>query len=323
MVRKPTVTANCFTGCNRKSYMGSTVYYIHEKKLQCHTLFFVEVKPAHTSEFIKASFEDQLDNFSVQCFSVVTDNASNMKHAYELMVEADNEIDSDEEEDNVLNQWKPIELKVEGWIGCSAHQLQLVVNEGYSELKGYHRVQNILIKAKSISSLSLKSTHFAYLLSRKIPKSFETRWNSYFRLYEHIVKYFGDITEALRKVNETNLIISLPQKEFLTLIVNVMDYFNDATNILQQEATPTSNCLIPVIDSLENALLQANREHPAINAMCERLLSSLQRWFSFLLNSEIYLAATALDPHMKLSFTDNQNEENFFFLFFKCSEASY
>ena len=37
------------------------------------------------------------------------------------------------------------------------------------------------------------------------------------------------------------------------LIVNVMDYFSEATNIIQQEATATSNCLIPVIDSLENA----------------------------------------------------------------------
>ena len=114
-------------------------------------------------------------------------------------------------------------------------------------------------------------------------------------------------------MNENNLIISTPQKEILELIVSVMSYFNEATNILQQEATPTSNSLIPVIDSLENALLQIDRANPAINALCERLLSSLRRRFSYLLNSEIYLTATALDPQIKLSFTDNK--EGKFFIF--------
>lgn len=187
-VHKPTMTVDFWTGCNGKSYLGSTVHYVHEKKLKSHTIFFVEVKPPHTSENIKAHFEDQLDNFNIRCFLVVTDNASNMKHAFELMVEADEDSacdESDEEQYCDLDRWAPIELKIEGWIGCSAHQLQLVVNEGYSELKGYHRIQNILSKAKLISSLSRKSSHFSYLLSRKVPKPCETRWNSYFRLYKH------------------------------------------------------------------------------------------------------------------------------------------
>ena len=81
---------------------------------------------------------------------------------------------------------------------------------------------------------------------------------------------------------------SRPQKEVLMLIVNVMDYYSEATNILQQEATPTSNRLISVIDSLENVLLQTNRENSALNALCERLLSSLQTRFDYLLNSKIY-----------------------------------
>ena len=141
-----------------------------------------------------------------------------MKHAFELMVETDEDSagdENDEEQYCDLDQWAPIELQIEGWIGFSAHQLQLVVNEGYSELKGYHRVQNILSKAKLILGLSRKSSHFSYLLFRKVPKPCETRWNLYFCLYKHIVKYFTDINQALLKVNENNLIISTPQKEIL------------------------------------------------------------------------------------------------------------
>lgn len=60
-----------------------------------------------------------------------------------------------------------------------------------------------------------------------------------------------------------------------------MSYFVQATDILQRENTPTSSRVIPVIDSLENAL---NRSRAAINALCER--NSLQQRFSYLLDSE-------------------------------------
>ncbi len=100
-----------------------------------------------------------------------------------------------------------------------------------------------------------------------------------------------------------------------------MDFFSEATNILQREENPTSNRLIPVIDSLENALLQTNRDNPAINAFCERLLTSLRRRFDYLLHSEIYQAATALDPRIKISFTDSQKEGKVF-LFLRMKSKS-
>ena len=75
---------------------------------------------------------------------VVTDNAANMKHAFELMTEPEDVVDAsagdsdDVSEGNLEQCWKTNQLKIEGWLGCSAHQLQLVVNEGYAELKSYH-----------------------------------------------------------------------------------------------------------------------------------------------------------------------------------------
>ena len=302
---KPSVTVDFWTGCNGKSFMGSTVHYIHLKVLKSHAFFFVEVGPPHTSENVKDHFEDQLDKYSLKCFRTVTDNAANMKHAFELIADASELTESNEDEPE--NIWKPIQLKVEGWLGCSAHQLQLVVNDGYKELRGYHRIQNILTKAKGIATLSHKSSHFAYSLTHRIPVPCETRWNSYFRLYEHIVKHHDNITEALNSNDRQELIISRPQIELLNLVVNIMDYFSEATNILQQENNATSNRLIPVIDSLENAMLQTNRDNPAINAFCERLLTSLRERFDYLLTSELYQASTVLDPRIKLSFTDSDN----------------
>ena len=119
----------------------------------------------------------------------------------------------DDDDDDPGSLWRPKKLAVEGWIGCSAHQLQLVVNDGYKELRGYHRVQNILGKAKAISALSHRSSHFAYALSHKIPVPCDTRWNSFFKLYEHVVKYFEDINKGLESIKRNDLIISRAQKE--------------------------------------------------------------------------------------------------------------
>ena len=63
------------------------------------------------------------------------------------------------------------------------------------------------------------------------------------------------------------------------------------------------------MDLLENALIQTKKEsadYAAVNALCECLLTGLKGLFQYLLSSAIHQAATALDPRVKLSFTDHQ-----------------
>ena len=59
------------------------------------------MKPPHSSEVIKDNFEIQLDNYGISCFQVVTDNASDMRHAFELVMEAE-----DDDHDRVENLMK-------------------------------------------------------------------------------------------------------------------------------------------------------------------------------------------------------------------------
>ena len=325
---KPTVTVDFWSGRDNRSFMGCTVHYVHEKQLKHSMLFFKEVPPPHTSENIKIHFEDEIDRCEVHCFQVVTDNAANMKRAFQVLRDEsdDDTIDgatqettriwqpeySDELE--CLEEWTVHELRYDGWIGCAAHQLQLVVHDGYRELTLYRRVQAAFNKAKAICSLSRKSSHFAYALSTRIPVANDTRWSSHFRLHEHLLDNMEDINRALasEKINRPALIFSRSDKEHLSLVVDVMQYFAQATDILQGEKMSTCNRVIPVIDSLENALLCIDRSNPAINALCERLVTSLQQRFSYLLESSIHQVATLLDPSIKLSFTDHSDERKFF-----------
>lgn len=319
-VDKPSVTVDFWTGCDTRSFMGCTIHFVHKEQLRSHVLFFVEVPPPHTAENIKHRFEDELENHGLSCFKVITDNAANMKCAFEINHNEAGSLnesvdEQDDEEGNPLSQWTQCELKIEGWLGCAAHKLQLVVNDGYKELKGYRRIQSVFAKAKAVASLSHRSSHFAYSLSVKIPMPCETRWNSYLHLHEHIVKHFDQINSALQAANRSDLIISTLQRDMLSHVVDVMQYFAEATNILQGEKFPTSNKVIPVVDSLENALLDCRRDTACINALCESLLTSLRRRFKYLLHSPIHQAATALDPSIKLSFTDHDHRENKVFVF--------
>ena len=69
--------------------------------------------------------------------------------------------------------------------------------------------------------------------------------------------------------------------ELLSLVVDVMQYISEATNNLQCQGFPTLNHVIPIVDSLKNALLQARRENAAINALHECFLTSLERRFEY------------------------------------------
>ena len=71
------------------------------------------------------------------------------------------------------------------------------------------------------------------------------------------------------------MVLSITDKENLTNVVHVMQYFAEATDLLQAEKYPTSCSVIPVIDSLENALLSIDRELAAVNVLCEALSNGL------------------------------------------------
>ena len=321
---KPTVTADFWTARDGRNFLGCTIHFITEAgSLKNSLLFFKEVPPPHTSINVRNRFEDELDRVKVLCFLVVTDNAANMKSAFTMELDdefpcptGNNESDTDSEDENTatLSQWTSQPLShFEGWIGCAAHQLQLVVHDGYKELLNYRRVQAAFKKAKAICTLSRQSSHFRYALQEKrIPTANETRWNSYLRMHKYILRHVDLINTALVSCNHLTLTITTTDKENLQGVVDVLEYFAEGTDILQRENEPTSCRVIPVVDSLENAINSVPRDNTAINALCEALKNSLEKHFRYLLDSTVHQASTALDPRIKLTFTNNHTEGKFF-----------
>lgn len=69
-----------------------------------------------------------------------------------------------------------------------------------------------------------------------------------------MLNHYESINKALEDKQKTALVITTTDRENLSNVVKVMSYFAEATDILQRDKKPTSNRVIPVVDSLENAL---------------------------------------------------------------------
>ena len=79
--------------------------------------FFKEVPPPHTSVYVRNNFEDQLDHLNVTSFVVVIDNTANMKCAFHMA--ADDNDDTPEFDDSSSDMHEDDEDKfvesLEGW----------------------------------------------------------------------------------------------------------------------------------------------------------------------------------------------------------------
>ena len=88
----------------------------------------------------------------------------------------------------------------------AAHLIQLVVNSGLKEGFIYSRFLKLIAKCKKIAGLDKWSNRFSHL-SKRISQTAEVRWNSYCSMIKGIIFQIEDIDDALKILNETELLI--------------------------------------------------------------------------------------------------------------------
>ena len=81
---KPSLTIDCWTGQNRKSYIASNVHFYlkSESKLKSGLIFIKELPPFHTAENIRNMFKDLRREIKLKYFLIATYNAINMNKAF-------------------------------------------------------------------------------------------------------------------------------------------------------------------------------------------------------------------------------------------------
>lgn len=123
--------------------------------------YVISLIGSHTGERIYDKFNDVLTSYAIggKVTYIVTDNASNMKAAFNVRMPGvdDHETDVVEGDDEDLwcdNQDTSVELIKEERISCFAHTLQLVVRDGLKEAQS---INSALAKATKLSTFLHKS----------------------------------------------------------------------------------------------------------------------------------------------------------------------
>lgn len=325
------LTTDIWTDRRSHSFLAVTAHVFTNGCTKSVLLSFKSFKGSHTGQKIADALETIIAEFGVQTKirAVVTDNASNMRKALSVLIEAQ-EVSLNDDGDFVddASLWEDTSsTEIDAVVGdnvehiaCFAHSLQLVVRDG---LTCVNSARSLLAKCCKMANLLHQSALFrssfeaAMGPGKIIPSSNETRWNSTFRQLQVIEQIeHAKLSSFLRDADHENLVLTVKEFGQLQELVNILAPFAEATDLTQGDKTITISCVIPTILSLsrklECFLLQPSSFTPLLKTLLQGIRDRFAGIFTLLsishpnikrshcndlhFDSNLFLMASALDP---------------------------
>ena len=229
--------------------------------------------------------------------------------------------DLHEEDQLIMNE--AIEQHTTERLACYAYSLQLCVKDGLNQLK---TTESLLAKCSKLANLTHQSALFRgtfeskFGKGRSIPKTNTTRWNSMYVQLSSIIRL--DLVSLSDLLKRERSILTQREMAMLRELVEILQSFAEATDLLQGDSYLTIGCVVSSIVDLHRCLNTLSStvkyQTPLVNA----LLSSLCDRFGGLFqnvkilptksesgdrikrnpnfSSPLYLMASALDPSYSL-----------------------
>ena len=135
----------------------------------------------------------------------------------------------------------------------------------------------------------------------------ETRWNSQLKMIRRIVEVDVD-----KVVEKTELSLTSYEKAVLRELVEVLEPFEEATDILQGDTYNSISLVIPSLLGLKRHLNDLNTRHST--RLTTSLKSALNRRFGGTFDDPLYICSAMLDPRFKLNWSDNEEKHKKTFL---------
>lgn len=324
------LTTDIWTDRRSHAFLAVTAHAFVSGKPINMLLSFKALPGSHNGERISEALCDIVEEYNLQTKvrCIVTDNASNMRKAMDVMFSKQDDIDDQTAIDDA-SLWCDLEvdLNLESvfhgkreHISCFAHSLQLVVRDG---LKVVSSGRPFLSKCCKISNILHQSALFRSRFEavmgsgRTIPSSNDTRWNSVFRqLNSFLLLDIVLLNEILTDTNHQNLILAAKDMSQLKELVNILNPFAEATDLTQGENVVTLSCVVPIILSLRAKLEDYLSDPGSFCALATTLLHSLynrfasifqsldissppdfqEQFHSLRFDSPLFILAPALDP---------------------------
>lgn len=283
------ITAHTFVKCNSVSGL----------------LTFTPFRGSHTGvriaeEIEKAISENRLES---KVSYITTDNASNMKRAFSVLLELQDDCvdEVDEADEGVLDDdslWLDIgdddstavndviDKHCTLRLACFCHTLQLVIKDGLLKLNSAP-VRCLTGKCSKLCNLVHQSALFrdafesVFGAGRSLPKANDTRWNSTFHHLCGILNLDqSQLATLLRDQNMPHLILTAREFAILHELVDLLQPFSEATDLTQGDSYATVSCVVPCVIALDNFLHEMINGRAVHHALVARALQeSLRRRF--------------------------------------------
>lgn len=345
------LTLDIWTDRSSHSFLAITAHtFVSCTPLSC-LLTFTSFSGSHTGVRIAEEIEKSISEHRLEgkVSYVVTDNASNMKRALDVLKELQVESDPCDPDEAALDDdslWEDIDEtdKVEvqqtvdrqcsSRLSCFAHSLQLVVKDGLEKLTSAP-IRLITAKCCKLCNLVHQSALFreAFEINfgsgRSLPKPNDTRWSSTFKHLSAISNLDQVILSSLLKdQNQVNLMFTAKEFVILLELVDLLQPFAEVTELTQGEKYPTIGCVVPSIVALDSYLLDfigravhhviiAKALHGSLRKRFQGLFQRLQilpltgaEIRNDLFGDMIYPVASFLDPNFGLFWLDEHPSFN-------------
>ena len=204
----------------------------------------------HTADNIVQEYDNTIQAYNIasKVSSIVTDNASNMVKAFSLPEFETTAEDSDEEDDidsSMIIPQEEYEQLPANHSPCFCHTIQLVVSDGFKEAGQLNRV---LGKVSKIVNHVHKSTIATDRMEGQVrlQSANVTRWNSQVKMIRSVLAVPAAKLEQLDAPT-----ISAYDRNIMKDMLEILEPFEEATDIGQREKTVTASFVIPTIIGLK------------------------------------------------------------------------
>ncbi|XP_072569011.1 zinc finger BED domain-containing protein 4-like [Paramormyrops kingsleyae] len=237
---------------------------------------------SHTGETISAAIKQMLDQWRIPLCNVhviLTDNARNMKRAMAIL--------------GVRN------------LGCFAHTIQLVVDEG---LLSQRSVSEVLACCRQIVG-HFKHSNLAYsrlqdiqmqmqMEPKRLQQDVKTRWNSTYIMVQSLLEQKRALCAYIADHDDLPSTLTANQWALMEKTSIVLAPFEELTRKVSSSTASTAD-VIPAVTVLRRLLAREGDEDTGIKTMKRTLLQALERRFITLEDKPLYTYSTLLDPRYK------------------------
>ncbi|XP_049300633.1 E3 SUMO-protein ligase ZBED1-like [Anopheles funestus] len=276
------LTADCWTSINNDNFCAVTAHFINNKYELCsYLLECSDFSITHTGKNIADWITTVTNTFEIsdKLFTLVTDNATNMKSAATIL--------------NLSH------------LPCGAHTLNLVVQRGLQKIKStIENVKSIVMHFKKSSKAAQKLAEMQTSLNHpllKIKQDCPTRWNS---TYEMLDRFKQNRIPLASCIATLKISCKLEEEDWLIIeqATKILKLFNTVTIEIMAEKTISISTMGFLTRSLLQKIIEKKEKevlHHKVIDLVDDLILGLKTRFETTNNLEIVSYAILLDPRLK------------------------